>query len=783
MNINNYVIALAVSFAATANAQQNYETGNPADNANYGYLQHYKPLKQYVDREKYPNFKLGLAVTAREYIDGGNVKAVANGYFDETVTGNAMKMAGCVRSDGTMDFNTVRQFVGAASASGQNIYGHTLAWHAQQATAYLNALIKDRKADKVDGDTVVWSVQALKDFVKTPSVGWNTSGTADYGYTLTFNSDGLLVHTTKKTPNFWDVQYIVMENIPTEKGETYKLTMTVKGSAKGVIHSKLGDWSGGPGAEIPFGTEWQDVEVTYKNTLANSFLLLQNGDFVGDIQIKSIKIEQSVSCNKVAEPDRRCVAMKVGRRQSEVWDNQLWLVAGDFSKGDRYEFSAEVRADIPSKASTQIHKAPGTYADWQALGDIDFSTRWATVSKSGTFAAAGQSVAFNMSEFAEANTYYLDNISLKVNGVERLANGNFQTDDVSSFVWKLNSGRVVPVTVANGIAYAQIPADIPLTPQEKHDTLVYAMNRWIGGIMQACGGKVKAWDVVNEAISGGGADSEGVFALQHGNGSNANDFFWQDHMGDLEYVRQAVRLARKHYAESMARQGGDDGKLKLFVNDYNLESDWDNNGKLKSLIKWIERWEADGVTHIDGIGSQMHISCYANENTNNSKKRAIENSFRLMAATGKLVRISELDMGMEGSGGPVAIADMTEDMHHKMADLYEWIVKKYLEIIPASQQWGICQWCATDSPAGSGWRADTPVGLWTLNFYRKHTYGGVARGLGAPADPTSIDDIDAGSHGKPMPVFDLTGRYVGTSTKALQAGVYISGGREIVLKR
>ena len=54
----------------------------------------------------------------------------------------------------------------------------------------------------------------------------------------------------------------------------------------------------------------------------------------------------------------------------------------------------------------------------------------------------------------------------------------------------------------------------------------------------------------------------------------------------------------------------DSQDTKLFINDYNLESDWDNNMKLKSLIEWIKRWEADGVTKIDGIGTQMHISCY-----------------------------------------------------------------------------------------------------------------------------------------------------------------------------
>jgi hypothetical protein len=77
----------------------------------------------------------------------------------------------------------------------------------------------------------------------------------------------------------------------------------------------------------------------------------------------------------------------------------------------------------------------------------------------------------------------------------------------------------------------------------------------------------------------------------------------------------------------------------------------------------------------------------------------------------------------------VKTADVTEEQHHAMAEFYTWIIQKYLEIIPTAQQWGICQWCATDSPANSGWRANQPVGLWDQNYYRKHTYAGFANGL------------------------------------------------------
>ena len=778
MKLRIIILALTACGTITIGAQ-NYKIGNPNDETNYGYLKDYLPLKQYINYDKYPNFKLGLAVGANDYLNNSTVKAVVNDYFTETVTGNEMKMASCVSNDGSMNFGTVTNFVNTASGAGINIYGHTLAWHSQQAVGYLNGLIKDLPPLPIQGsDTTVWTLLKSKDFTQENSIGWSSDKTEN-GYTTSFVSDGLLVHTTKKL-NSWYVQYIVMDNIPTEKGVTYKMTITVKGSAAGNIHSKLGDWGSGASAEIPFTTAWKDVVINYTSTVDNSFLLFQHGDFVGDIWIKNIKFEKSVEGKKAT---RSCIVMNATAKNANVWDNQFWIKLGSFNKGDTYEFSAEVRSDNAAKASTQIHSTPSSYVNWQAIGDVNFTTDWKTVTKTGSFADAGQSIAFNLSEFTGANAYYFDNISFKVNGVERVTNGSLDGTDVSSFAWKhYGDASVTNATIKTDYLYVQLPQSIPLSAQVKHDTLVYAMNRWIGGIMNACGGKVKAWDVVNEAISGGDSDGDGVYDLQHDNGDDGN-FFWQDHMGDLEYTRQAVRLARLHYANSMATKGGDDGKLKLFVNDYNLESDWDGNGKLKSLIKWIERWEADGVTKIDGIGSQMHISCYLNESTQTSKKNAIENSFRLMAASGKLVRISELDMGMVDAGGnDVATSNMTEAMHQRMADLYEWIVKKYLEIIPTDQQWGICQWCATDSPENSGWRANTPVGLWTLDWYRKHTYAGFARGLGAPQDPTGINVITGDSNRTPYTIYNLNGVNVGTSFELLPSGIYIENGKKY-LKR
>lgn len=248
--------------------------------------------------------------------------------------------------------------------------------------------------------------------------------------------------------------------------------------------------------------------------------------------------------------------------------------------------------------------------------------------------------------------------------------------------------------------------------------------------MKSTAGYVTAWDVVNEAISGDGNDGEGFYPLQSASNVSADDaknnFYWQDYLGNEDYVRIVVAAARKYYAEN----GGTE-PLKLFINDYNLESWWDGNKKAQSLVHWIKKWEADGVTKIDGIGTQMHVSYMLKEEDQKAQEDAIVKMFQILAESGKLIKISELDMGIvdKAFGTALKTEDVTFEQHLKMAEFYRFIISKYFEIIPVAQQYGITQWCATDSPTDSGWRGGEPVGLWDLNYNRKPTYAGFADGL------------------------------------------------------
>ena len=86
----------------------------PESIAQYEYLNDYAPLKSYIDRAANPDFKLGLALAANEFIEGGLVFRLAEANFDEVTAGNAMKYASCVNDKGEMNFETVDKFVTAA---------------------------------------------------------------------------------------------------------------------------------------------------------------------------------------------------------------------------------------------------------------------------------------------------------------------------------------------------------------------------------------------------------------------------------------------------------------------------------------------------------------------------------------------------------------------------------------------------------------------------------------------------------------------------------------------
>lgn len=692
-----------------------YQVEKPASIAGMEYLNDYDALKSYVSSSANPDFKLGIALAASDYIDGGQITRLANSNFVEMTAGNAMKYASCVAEDGTMNFDAVEKFVAAAKAGGMTIYGHTLGWHAQQNNKYLNGLLADRKVE--DDGSVKENYVIDMDFEDGQGFGgWGNGSTQEV-----VEEDGSLCIklTNPSVTNSWSAQAAI--DMPFEVGKKHNLRMKVKATDNATLKVGFQNPSNyaGCGDFPPFSvtTEWQEITLSTTTLEGAARFLFSYGDFAGSIFIDDLQVytEESAAVeifneylfefnfedgqilsgwgnNSTREvvDDGGTKCLKITNPSvTDFWSAQMAVDVNDhFESGMTYYMKMRIKgsSDGILRSGFQISS---TFAGVGDFPNISFTSEWKDV-EIHTVCTSDEANRwiFSFGDFA----------------------GDIYIDDLALFIKKEGNS-------------------IPLTSQEKKDTLTWEMNRWVEGMMKATAGYVTAWDVVNEAIAGGGDDGEGFYPLQSASNVSAEDakknFYWQDYLGSEDYVRITVAAARKYYAEN-----GGTNPLKLFINDYNLESDWDDNKKAKSLVHWIEKWEADGVTKIDGIGTQMHVSCYAKEATQKSKEEHVVKMFEILAASGKLVKISELDMGyIDEDGNSVKTENMTEAQHKAMAEYYKFIVKKYFEIIPAAQQYGITQWCATDSPADSGWRGGEPVGLWNANYNRKHTYAGFADGL------------------------------------------------------
>ncbi len=701
--------ALIALVSCTENSLLDYKVDKPESLIGKEYLNDYDVLKSYVDRSASPDFKLGAGVSVDAFNKQGTVYSHIISNFDEVTAGWAMKHGAVVQDNGKVDTAAVKQFVAKAEEAGVSIYGHTLAWHANQNATYLNSIIADKEIE-IDPNNA---------------------------------NNALHATTTEAKANIWDWQLEYVLPTPLTQGVEYTIKMRAKASSPFTV----GFWrtdgaSTNYGPDIAFGESWSDASVTFTPTMDATKLQFCFGTFAGDLYFDDMVLTASGSeenliengafddtnlsgwqkpgwhaytfavetlaagpatwwTNLVTNSDvenddvssffateitvgpnpatigaegtgadgvGRAIVVKSGDNPTNPWDTQFFVKAPQqLEEGQAYRFSMKVKADKPATIESQSHNNPGGYIHWSMIGSPSVTTEWQEYSNSGSISAqqAGangmNTIAFNLSVFGEANTYYFDDI-----------------------VWEIEeSGN-----------------KIPLTPEEKADTLSWALDNWIAGMLKVTKGYVKTWDVVNEPM-----DDGNPYELKTGVGKTDmadDEFYWQDYLGK-DYAVMAFNLARQY-------GNADD---KLFINDYNLEYNLD---KCKGLIKYVQYIESQGA-QVDGIGTQMHI-------TTDSDKDKIVEMFELLAATGKLIKVSELDMGIGKKTD-----EATAEDYEAQKEMYKFVVEKYLELIPANQQYGITVWSPLDSNKDSSWRPAEPIGLWTEGYNRKPAYAGFADGL------------------------------------------------------
>ena len=328
-------------------------------------------------------------------------------------------------------------------------------------------------------------------------------------------------------------------------------------------------------------------------------------------------------------------------------------------------------------------------------------------------------------------TYYIDNIKFGLAKDQTSATRGIQ------YVLARN-GKARKATRAGSKMYYVLK-----TPAEKQAALEGAMDAWVKGVAEHLAEKnvvPYGYEVINEPIADGNnmyrGLSEGTFGgtwtdddgntqydaaptEDDANGLTLNwgsgHWYWGYYVPD--YHVKAFQLARKYLPAD----------TKLFVNDYNLET---SPKKLEALIKFAKEIdEKNGSPIVDGIGTQMHVTLNCSDDAEKNAasiaelKAKVDAMFQTMAATGKLVRVTELDLSL-GTGTP------SSNQYKAQSDAYRMIVESYKANVPEAQQSGITIWSLSDNEAEHEyWLKGQVPNLFDKDYKRKWAYKGFCDGI------------------------------------------------------
>ena len=235
----------------------------------------------------------------------------------------------------------------------------------------------------------------------------------------------------------------------------------------------------------------------------------------------------------------------------------------------------------------------------------------------------------------------------------------------------------------------------PQTPQELNDTVHYALNTWCDGLMKINAGRIKSFDLIDEAIDSKSQLENGMYDLKH----STEKIFWQDVVGSENYAPTVAKAARAAYQ----KYEGNPADLRFFIS----ESGLDDPKKVESLKYWIGIWDANGAA-IDGINAKLNLFYSEDNAVQAANVASLNQMLDNLAATGKLIRLSNFDIKyQDGEGTNVTAKEITAEQRQKLADYYGYVIKSYMNKIPHEKQAGICKGNLSDTT--------DPVGLWSVD--------------------------------------------------------------------
>ena len=785
MKINKIIIPVVASaMLLTGCDDQIMQWGKPGDHADVTkaeiplavkeVIANYDNIKDYAQQYT-PNMKIGIGMGADLYANNENGEGnLANANYQVFTPGNAMKNDAIMGNSGSLNFATVDKLLAALDGNMQ-LYGHNFFWHTQQNQTYLKSLIAPTLVVESDGDVANVLSGDASDFNGGSTGGWGSWGSnkKDAGVVAGAGQDGTaaLVLENKGDGNAWEAQCAYDFNDFLEMNKTYVIKFKAKSSSpagelqfqyqNGSTYSSQGGYN-----NFTVGTDWQTFQYEFTITKYDDVnrIILNFGKVGGTYTIDDIQfgLKQEDPMDNVLAGDAsdfeggttgswgswgsnkesaevedgagynnsKGLALK-NKGDGNAWEAQCAYTFDDALQGGKKYIIQFYAKSTSAAGELQFQYQNGsTYASQGGYNTFSVGTDW--VKCEFTFTPAYDDANRIILNFGKVGaTYYIDNIKFGLAKDQTSATRGIQ------YVLARN-GKARKATRAGSKMYY-----ILKTPAEKQAVLEGAMEAWVSGVANHLKEKNVVpfgYEVINEPIADGSnmyrGLSEGAFGgtwtdddgntqydaaptEDDANGLTLNwgsgHWYWGYYVPD--YHVKAFQLARKYLPAD----------TKLFVNDYNLET---SPKKLEALIKFVKEIdEKNGSPIVDGIGTQMHVTLNCSDNAEKNAaniaelKTKVDAMFQTMAATGKLVRVTELDLSL-GTGTP------SSNQYKAQSDAYRMIVESYKANVPEAQQSGITVWSLSDNEAEHEyWLKGQVPNLFDKDYKRKWAYKGFCDGI------------------------------------------------------
>lgn len=342
------------------------------------------------------------------------------------------------------------------------------------------------------------AVQAATEDVKDYTIDWTqqsaynmwTPNAAVKEKISVSAEDGLSILNETAT-DFYKIQYHVGNNVPLLKGTDYSIKIVMKGSSAGHATVVMGGWSS-KGTQVEFTDQYATYTLPYTSDFeGNGFIMMQSGDFVGTINVKSIEVIHSEKATPRYTIDLASVDYTAADAtaaggwgkgfESKIVDGACVISHGEttnpwdaqvnfenvFPKGATIKLSMEVKGSVDGSISAGLQNPNG----YKGCGDfpaINLTTDYKKVDVSTMCSGEGaKRLLLNLGKYA--GTVSIKNLKIEAEGVKQesltIPSSSFATYAASypvdydklglkAYAVKLNDAK-------DGVEFTEIPGVVP----------------------------------------------------------------------------------------------------------------------------------------------------------------------------------------------------------------------------------------------------------------------------------------------------------------------------------